>query len=104
MSVRESLQEVRIRIRNAELAWGRVPGSVNLLAVSKTFGLDAVSAALSAGQMSFGESYVQEGVQKIEALPAELLTPEMKVARPRPIWHFIGPTSIQQNPGGCRTL
>ena len=95
LSIQESLQEVRTRVRNAELAWGRVPGSVSLLAVSKTFGLDAVSAAWMAGQTSFGENYVQEGIQKIQAMPEELLTPGPESLTPRPIWHFIGP--LQSN-------
>jgi len=91
LSIQESLQEVRTRVRNAELAWGRVPGSVSLLAVSKTFGLDAVSAAWMAGQTSFGENYVQEGIQKIEAMPEELLKRAPESLTPGPIWHFIGP-------------
>lgn len=95
VSIQQSIQEVGIRIRNAEQAWGRAPGSVNLLAVSKTFGPDAVSAALKAGQRSFGENYVQEGLQKIEALTDELSTPRSEQFTPRPIWHFIGP--LQSN-------
>jgi len=94
-SIQESLEQVRMRIRNAELAWGRVPGSVNLLAVSKTFGLDSVSAAWMAGQTSFGENYVQEGIQKIEAMPETLLASGPESLTPRPIWHFIGP--LQSN-------
>jgi len=94
-SIHESLEQVRMRIRNAELAWGRAPGSVHLLAVSKTFGLDAVSAAWMAGQTAFGENYVQEGIQKVEALRDALLMPASKPLTPAPIWHFIGP--LQSN-------
>ena len=62
----------------------RPPASVALLAVSKTFGADAVEAAFAAGQTRFGENYIQEAVQKISAL------------RHLPIeWHCIGP--IQSN-------
>ena len=95
LSIQESLQEVRTRVRNAELAWGRAPGSVQLLAVSKTFGLDAISAAWMAGQTSFGENYVQEGIQKIEAMSEALLTPGPEPLARGPIWHFIGP--LQSN-------
>jgi pyridoxal phosphate enzyme (YggS family) len=95
VSIQESLREVRTRVRNAELAWGRAPGSVQLLAVSKTFGLDAISAAWMAGQTSFGENYVQEGLQKIEAMPEALLTPGPEPRARGPIWHFIGP--LQSN-------
>lgn len=61
---------------------------VTLLAVSKTFGPEAVVQAVAAGQRDFGENYVQEGVEKILALrtqaPAERLC-----------WHCIGP--LQSN-------
>jgi hypothetical protein len=61
---------------------------VQLLAVSKTFGPDAVLAAAGAGQRAFGENYVQEGVDKIRALAGAL--PQTRL-----VWHFIGP--IQSN-------
>lgn len=54
---------------------------VTLLAVSKTFGADAVRAAFDAGQRAFGENYIQEGVEKIAAL-ADVQGIE---------WHCIGP-------------
>ena len=57
---------------------------VTLLAVSKTFGADAVRAAAAAGQRAFGENYIQEGVEKIAALRDLGL-----------MWHCIGP--IQSN-------
>lgn len=59
---------------------------MSLLAVSKTFGPDSVREAHAAGQMAFGENYVQEALAKIEAL-AEL--------RAQLQWHFIGP--LQSN-------
>jgi len=57
---------------------GRKPGSVRLVAVSKTKPVDMVRRALAAGQMVFGENYVQESQDKI---------PEIG---PGPEWHFIG--------------
>ena len=78
------LEAVRQRIQAACLAAGRQPQEVRLLAVSKTFGTEAVQAAFAAGQTAFGENYIQEAVQKITAL------------RHLPIeWHCIGP--IQSN-------
>ena len=80
----DNLQAVNRAISQAVAAAGRAPGSVRLLAVSKTFPADAVRAAYSAGQTAFGENYLQEAMDKIEALgdlPLE--------------WHFIGP--IQSN-------
>jgi pyridoxal phosphate enzyme (YggS family) len=59
---------------------------VRLLAVSKTFGADAVRQAHAAGQRAFGENYVQEALEKIQAL-ADL--------RPGIEWHLIGP--LQSN-------
>ena len=69
-----------------ELA-GRDAATVRLLAVSKTFGPDAVAEALAAGQHAFGENYVQEGVNKIARLREE--------GRSGLEWHCIGP--LQSN-------
>jgi len=83
-TVEQRLNRVRSDIRSAEIAWGRRPGSVNLLAVSKTHGVDAIRRCLTAGQTRFGENQVQEAVEKIDALhdaPIE--------------WHFIG--AVQSN-------
>ena len=79
-----NLQAVRGRIALACQAAGRDVSEVTLLAVSKTFGPDAVLAAHAAGQTAFGENYIQEAVEKITAL------------RHLPLeWHCIGP--IQSN-------
>lgn len=79
-----NLQAVRSRIAAACLAAGRDPGEVSLLAVSKTFGPDAVAQAHAAGQAAFGENYIQEALEKMAAL------------RELPLeWHCIGP--IQSN-------
>ena len=81
-----NLHQVQSRIANACASAQRPDASVRLLAVSKTFGADAVREAFDAGQRAFGENYVQEGVAKIEAL-ADL--------RERIEWHCIGP--LQSN-------
>jgi pyridoxal phosphate enzyme (YggS family) len=83
-TITDKLQSVRERIARACEGAGRPVEDVTLLAVSKTFGPDAVRDAFSAGQRAFGENYIQEAVEKA-ALLAEL-----------PIeWHCIGP--IQSN-------
>ena len=82
----DRLRDVRTRIARAAAIAGRDPGSVCLLAVSKTFPADAVTELAACGQVDFGENYVQEGVGKIAALRA---------AHPRLCWHFIGP--LQSN-------
>ncbi len=84
--VNQNLDEVRRRIVQACSAAGRAVDSVTLLAVSKTFGADAVRAAFAAGQRAFGENYVQEALDKIADL-ADL--------RQQIEWHLIGP--LQSN-------
>ncbi|WP_439683502.1 Pyridoxal phosphate homeostasis protein [Cupriavidus oxalaticus] len=81
-----NLQAVNQRIAAAAQQAGRNPGDIALLAVSKTVSADRVRAAAEAGQLAFGENYVQEGVEKIAALAA---------LRGRLQWHFIGP--LQSN-------
>ena len=66
----------------------RPHSSVGLLAVSKTFGADAVREAALAGQRAFGENYIQEAVDKIALVRAMADVPPL-------IWHCIGP--IQSN-------
>ena len=80
----ERLQAVAGRIASAARAAGRGPGDIRLVAVSKTFPPERIRAAFDAGQRDFGENYVQEAVDKIDALGALPIT-----------WHFIGP--IQSN-------
>jgi pyridoxal phosphate enzyme (YggS family) len=83
-NLRESLTRVHERIERACSAAGRPPGSVQLLAVSKTFGADLVRSAAALGQRAFGENYLQEGLAKRAALADLGLE-----------WHFIGP--VQSN-------
>lgn len=82
--IQQNLHAVQSRLRDACDRAKRPPEAVRLLAVSKTFGVDAVLAAAQAGQRAFGENYIQEAVSKITAL--RHLTLE---------WHCIGP--IQSN-------
>lgn len=82
--VAANLQQVRQRIERAAREAGRRPADVVLLAVSKTHPAAVLRAAHEAGQRAFGESYLQEALQKIEQL-ADL---DLE-------WHFIGP--IQSN-------
>ena len=79
MSIAVRLSEVRARIDTAARGAGRDPSSVRLVAVSKTFPLDAVREAYAAGQREFGENRVQEALEKIGA-SADL------EAR----WHLLG--------------
>ena len=83
-SIADNIAQVRAQMAAACQAAGRAAGSVQLLAVSKTWGVDAVQAAYAAGQTDFGENYIQEAVDKIAALRDLPL-----------VWHCIGP--IQSN-------
>jgi pyridoxal phosphate enzyme (YggS family) len=91
-TIANNLQQVLGRIANACTAAGRGPDDVALLAVSKTFGADAVMEAVTAGQRAFGENYIQEGVDKILAVRGLLSVSLPDVALQ---WHCIGP--IQSN-------
>lgn len=62
------LASVRSSIAQAAERAGRDPQEVALIAVSKTFPVDAIRAALEAGHRDFGENRVQEGLAKIEEL------------------------------------
>ncbi len=84
--IAHNLQHTRERIAAACAAAGRSTDGVTLLAVSKTFGAEAVREAHAAGQRAFGENYVQEALDKIAALAD--LRAELE-------WHLIGP--LQSN-------
>ena len=78
------LRAVRERVARAAAAAGRSAESVTLLAVGKAQPLELLAAAADCGVGDFGESYLQEALQKIAALQERALT-----------WHFIG--RIQAN-------
>jgi len=81
-SIHENLQAVRQRIASAAQAAGRDAAGVTLLAVSKTHPAALVEQALAAGQRAFGENYVQEAQEKMDAVRGAE-------------WHLIGP--LQSN-------
>ncbi len=89
-----NLHLVRDRINAACVAAGRDPASVRLLAVSKTFGVNAVEDAVLAGQRALGENYIAEGVGKILALRA-WQAGQAGAAAIAVEWHCIGP--VQSN-------
>ena len=81
-SIVENLSHVQLRIRTACKQHQRDFSSVRLIAVSKTKPATDVATAFNAGQVDFGENYLQEAALKVETLPAAQ-------------WHFIG--AIQSN-------
>jgi pyridoxal phosphate enzyme (YggS family) len=80
------LAEVRRRIAQACAEAGRDPAAVTLVAVSKTFGVDAIEAVIAAGQRVFGENRVQEAKAK---------WPDLRARHPDLVLHLIGP--LQSN-------
>ncbi len=77
--IADRLAGIRSRIDAAARSAGRDPSSVRLVAVSKTFPIDAVREAYEAGQRDFGENRVQEALQKIST-STDLLNR----------WHLLG--------------
>ncbi len=83
-----SLAAVRDRIAAAERRFRRPPGSVALLAVAKTKPASLIREAWEAGQLLFGENFVQEAVAKLDELS--------ELSGPGGIeWHFVG--ALQAN-------
>jgi pyridoxal phosphate enzyme (YggS family) len=80
------LQAVLQEIAEACAKARRDPAEVTLVAVSKTFGADAIAPVLAAGQQIFGENRVQEAMTKWPALKADYPTTAL---------HLIGP--LQSN-------
>ena len=85
-TIAENLQAVRARIGRAAKAARRDGEQVTLLAVSKTHPASRVASAHAAGQLAFGENYVQEALEKMTTVG--LSENELE-------WHLIGP--LQSN-------
>jgi pyridoxal phosphate enzyme (YggS family) len=83
-TIAQNIKSIRALISDAEQKYARQPGSVQLLAVSKTRPVEDIHAAFAENQSHFGENYLQDALTKIEA-----------VSEPAIEWHFIGP--IQSN-------
>jgi pyridoxal phosphate enzyme (YggS family) len=97
MNLSEPFEQVRGRIGQACQRFGLAAERAQLLAVSKTFGPQAVLQAIAQGQFHFGENYVQEAIEKRAAVKALLEEKGDANETPMPIvqWHFIGP--LQSN-------
>lgn len=77
MSISNNLKHIQEEIRIAACQAGRDPSEITLVAVSKTYGPEAINEAISAGAMDIGENKVQEILDKYEkVLPVR--------------WHMIG--------------
>ena len=83
-AIKDNLEQARQRIAVAETKYNRTPGSVALLAVSKTQPASAILSAIQQQQCHFGENYLQEALNKIDELQGQPI-----------VWHYIG--AIQSN-------
>ena len=86
MTISQALTHIKQQIQNVAEQSDRKTDEICLLAVSKTKPNNAIFEAYQAGQLAFGENYVQEGVDKIRYFEAQNIQLE---------WHFIGP--LQSN-------
>lgn len=77
--IASNIEMVLDSIAKAALNCGRAPDSVQLVAVSKTMPVEKIKAAMAAGQTVFGENYIQDAVEKINAIDDDSIK-----------WHFIG--------------
>ncbi len=88
INIENNLKIVRANLNALEQKYHRKPGSVTLLAVSKQQSFTKMKQAFLAGQRAFGESYLQEALEKIQLFQQEKINHEIE-------WHFIG--GIQRN-------
>jgi hypothetical protein len=85
-NIRDTLKATGQLIETAEAAAGRIPGSVTLIAISKSHPGEAARRALEAGHRVFGENRVQEAQEKWPLLKADYGDVEL---------HLVG--SLQRN-------
>jgi pyridoxal phosphate enzyme (YggS family) len=89
----ERLREVRDRMEKAALAAGRRVDSITLLGITKGQPAAALQVAARAGITEFGESYLQEALEKraaVEQLRAQAAPPRGASGEPQLTWHFVG--------------
>jgi PLP dependent protein len=84
----QNLQFIKQEIATVAKQCQRAPETITLVAVSKTKPVEDIEQAIIAGQLDFGENYVQEGIDKIKYFTES--RPQLPL-----IWHFIGP--LQSN-------
>ncbi len=83
MSILDNIRHIQKEIAKIAKDCNRNPSSIRLIAVSKRHSIDSIKEAIEAGQLQFGENYIQEAAEKIHNLD------------PTAVFHFIG--HIQSN-------
>ena len=76
--IAQNIKDIKEKIADAAQKSGRLPQDIKLVAVSKHFSADAICEAFVAGQIVFGENYIQEVIVKRRLVPAKA------------VFHFIG--------------
>ena len=87
-TVQDNLLNIKNEIAEIAKKCERDPNTIQLIAVSKTKPVEQIMEAINAGQLAFGENYVQEGIEKIQYFEKNMPNNDL-------IWHFIGP--LQSN-------
>ncbi|WP_334325832.1 YggS family pyridoxal phosphate-dependent enzyme [Gilliamella apicola] len=87
-TVQDNLLNIKNEIAEIAKKCERDPNTIQLIAVSKTKPVEQIMEAINAGQLAFGENYVQEGIEKIQYFEKNMPNNDLK-------WHFIGP--LQSN-------
>lgn len=86
MTISQNLIEIQNRIAKIAESADRDKNSITLIAVSKTFGVESIIAAIDSGQLEFGENRVQESLSKWQ---------DLKLENPDVALHLLGP--LQSN-------
>ena len=92
--IAKNLETVRAKIRSAAARAGRDPGSVTLIAVSKTKPVEMIEAAMAAGQTVFGENRVQELRDKYDALKGAAVFHQIGGLQKNKVKYLIGRAAL----------
>ena len=92
--IAKNLETVRAKIKSAAVRAGRDPGSVTLIAVSKTKPVEMIEAAMAAGQTVFGENRVQELRDKYDALEGRAVFHQIGGLQKNKVKYLIGRAAL----------
>ena len=92
--IAKNLETVRAKIKSAAARAGRDPGSVTLIAVSKTKPVEMIEAAMAAGQTVFGENRVQELRDKYDALGGRAVFHQIGGLQKNKVKYLIGRAAL----------
>lgn len=79
MPIKDNIDTISAQIQKTAKNCGRDAEKITLIAVSKRKPAIRIEQAIESGQQHFGENYIQEAMEKIDA-----------IGKDRAYWHFIG--------------